>query len=100
MASLEAFWYVALGCGPREGEVLALTWDRVDFINHTIMITHTLQRQKQPDGPSKLVLVPRTKSGKARIVPLPQFVEQALLRHREHQQQERQRAGASWLDMN
>jgi integrase len=96
---LEAFWYVALGCGPREGEALALSWDRVDFAHHTLTITHTLQRQKQPEGPSKLVLAPPKTARSVRIVPMPLFVEQALLRHWEQQQQEIQRAGASWLSM-
>ena len=97
---LEAFWYVALGCGPREGEALALTWDRVDFINHTITITHTLQRQKQSEDRSKLVLAPPKTAHSVRIVPMPLFVEQALTRHWERQQQERNKAGASWLDQN
>jgi integrase len=95
----EAAWYVALGCGFREGEFLALTWDRIDFSSHTIIIAQTLQRQKQLNEPSKLVIVATTKGGRLRITPIPLFVEQALLRHWERQQQERQKAGALWIDM-
>jgi integrase len=95
---LEALWYVALGCGPREGELLGLTWSRVDFTNHTITIAQTLQRQKQAEGPSKLVIVPTTKGGRIRIIPMPLFVEQALTRHWERQQQERQKSGKAWQD--
>jgi len=75
-------------------------WDRIDFVNHTITITHTLQRQKQPEGRSKLVLAPPKTARGVRIVPMPLFVEQALARHWERQQQEREKAGASWIDNN
>jgi Phage integrase family len=61
-------------------------------------IAHTLQRQKQAEGPSKLVLAPPKTARSVRIVPMPLFVEQALARHLERQQQERQKAGASWID--
>lgn len=77
---LEALWYVALGCRPREGEFLGLTWNRVDFVNHTITIAQTLQRQKQADGKNKTVIVPTTKGGRIRVIPMPLFVEQALTR--------------------
>jgi integrase len=95
---LEALWNVLLGCGPREGEALALEWERIDFANHTLTITKTLQRQKGADGKSRLVLVPPKTPRSIRVVPLPLFVEQALLRHHERQQQERAEARGAWHD--
>jgi len=41
---LEAFFKIALSTGMRKGELLALTWDKVDFEKNTISISKTASR--------------------------------------------------------
>jgi integrase len=94
---LEALWYVALGCGLREGELLGLTWEHINFQSHALTVAQALQRQKQPEGKSKLVIV-TTKGDRVRVLPLPLFVEHALARHWERQQKEREDAGKGWIE--
>jgi integrase len=45
---LGPLWHVAIASGARLGELLALTWDRVDFDRGSIRITRTMTRT-EPD---------------------------------------------------
>jgi len=62
---------VALGTGARRGELLSLTWDQVNFKGKAIHLT-------------------KTKSGKARTIPMNQTVYETLARLRE-------RATSEWV---
>lgn len=76
---LEARWVIALTLGLRQGEVLGLGWQHVDFANRVLHVERALQRQ--PDGSLALV---RTKTDRSnRIIPMPASVLGALARRRE-----------------
>jgi integrase len=80
---LEALYLVALGVGLRQGEILGLRWSDVDLEAGTLTVRHALARI---DG--RLVLVEPKSATSRRVVPLPAFVRDALLAHRDRQAQE------------
>ena len=47
---LELLYTITLFTGLREGEALGLTWDRVDFMRGTILISKQLQKEKKAGG--------------------------------------------------
>lgn len=90
----EDIFIVTLFTGMREGEVLGLTWDCVDFANGTILINKQIQLH-QEKGIAAYTLV-STKNGKSRIVAAAPSV-MAQLKHRKTVQAEKQLfAGALW----
>ncbi|WAU85027.1 site-specific integrase [Streptomyces sp. Qhu-G9] len=66
---------VAGGCGMRQGEVLGLTVDDVDFVEGVVHIV----RQVKLISTKQVFALP--KGGKARTVPLPESVARALEAH-------------------
>lgn len=90
---LEALYTVALGLGLREGEVLGLRWRDISLEQHTLRVAQTVQRIK-----GGLALEPPKTERSARLLPLPLFVERALMRHAERQELERRVAGEAWKD--
>lgn len=87
-----ARWELALTLGPRPGEVLGLEWSHIDFSERSITIAQQIQTI---DG--SLTLVPFTKSdSSSRKIPMPDFIAQLLIKHREEQLYERGNAGDSW----
>lgn len=91
----EDLFTVTLFTGMREGEVLGLQWDCVDFKTGTILIDKQLQREKKRN--SKYILAP-TKNGKGRtIAPAPR-VMQILRVYRAKQAAQRLKAGELWED--
>ncbi|WP_264843755.1 tyrosine-type recombinase/integrase [Caldinitratiruptor microaerophilus] len=69
---------VAMGTGLRRGEVLGLTWRRIDFEAGVIQV----REQLQYDADNKLRLVPLKTRSSVRDVPMPADVAAALRRHR------------------
>jgi len=62
--------------GARIGEICALKWEDIDFINNTISIKRTVQRIKYENSEFKtklIVDIPKTKSS-IRIIPIPSFI--------------------------
>jgi integrase len=80
---LEALYVVALHCGLRQGELLALRWEDVDLEARTLRISRTLSRTK--DGPT--FTAPKTARSR-RTVRLTIGAMEALKRHSERQAQE------------
>ena len=66
---------ICLYTGIRLGELLALTWDDIDFSTGLMSINKTAYRIKQNGAPQIVVDQPKTKNSK-RIIPLPkQLIE-------------------------
>ena len=63
----EYLFQIALYTGMREGELLGLTWDCVDFAHGTILVKQQLQREHKTGGEYHLL---PTKNGKKRVVPM------------------------------
>ena len=90
---LELLYTVTMFTGMREGEALGLTWDRVDFMRGTILISRQLQKEKKAGGQFRLVSLKNDKP--RRIMPAPWVMQ--LLRDRKLQQYEhKEKAGAAW----
>ena len=89
----ELLFTFTLFSGLREGEALGLTWDRVDFMRGTILISKQLQKEKKAGGEFRLVSLKNDKP--RRITPAPWVMQ--LLRDRKLQQYEhKKKAGAAW----
>lgn len=91
----EALFTVTLNLGLRFGEVLGLRWEdiKIDMAGDGSTLTIRNQLQKI-DGTFRFA-PPKSRSGR-RTIPLPRFIVQALLCHRERQDIERQLAGEDW----
>lgn len=89
----ETLYTVTLFTGMREGEVLGLTWDCVDFDTGTIFVKQQLQREKKAGG--QYLLVPLKNDRPRTITPAP-WVMEILHKHKQHQAAAQLRAGRIW----
>ena len=89
----EAVYVTTLFSGMREGEVLGLTWDCIDFKGGTITIKQQLQKVRATGG--EYILAP-TKNGKTRIIAPANYVMQILTNQRKTQYEQRLKAGPAW----
>jgi integrase len=88
-----ALFVVSLALGLRQGEVLGLQWQDIDFEHHTLTVRHQQQRFE-----GKLQLVePKTASSRRTLV-MPPLVVDALREHGSRQLTERTTAAATWTD--
>ena len=90
---LEALFSVALSLGLRQGEILGLRWQDVDFEGKRLLIRFQLQRVE-----GRLQLVEPKTPKSVRTLMLPQLAVSALAQHRARQEQERQLAGTGWVE--
>lgn len=90
---MEDLFTITLFTGMREGEVLGLTWDNVDFDRGTIFINKQLQREKKKGG---LYIFASLKNDKARTITPAPWVMQLLRAHRGRQNEQRLGAGKLW----
>lgn len=91
----ETLFAVTLFTGLREGEVMGLLWDCVDFDRGTILIDKQLQREKQKNG--RYIFAP-LKNDKARTVTPAPFVMRLLHSHRVRQAEQRLKHADVWED--
>jgi integrase len=91
---LEALFTVAVALGLRQGEILGLRWEDIDFDRGLLAVRYQMQRI---DGKPCFV-EPKTKRSR-RTVKLPAVAVSALHAHREIQAQERALADDRWNDM-
>ena len=90
---LEALVSVALSCGMRQGEILALLWADVTLDEGQIRVRHTLERSQ---GYWQLV---ETKSDESRrTIRLPIQLVDILKAHRRRQLEQRLAAGSHWTE--
>ena len=80
--------------GMREGEVLGLSWNQVDFQRKRITVSQQLQREKRRGG--KYYIAPTTKSSKPRTIEPPPLAFDYLQAERVKQMERRLAAGAAW----
>jgi integrase len=94
---LEALYVLAVHCGLREGELLALRWEDVDLEadRPAVLVRRTLTRGEEGRG---WVVGASTKSGKGRRVRLTQHAASTLKDHRKRQLEERMRLAGLWQD--
>lgn len=90
---LEALYAVAIACGLRQGEALALMWERVNLDDGTLAVAKTLIRV---DG--KLQLGEPKTARSRRTIMLPRVAIDALRAQRVRQLEERLLAGSRWAD--
>lgn len=95
----EIVYYTSLFTGMREGEVLGLTRDCIDFKNNTINVDKQLKRDTKFKG-SKYILA-TTKGSKERIIQAASSVMMMLSNQKLIQEKMRKNAGSAWNnDMN
>ena len=88
---LESLFILAITTGPRQGELLGLTWDNVDLETGEINIRQALQKiEGQPT-----LVEPKTSRSK-RTVALTDIAVGSLRRHHVAQIKERMYLGAAW----
>jgi integrase len=64
--------------GLRKGEVLALTWEDIDFVNRRVTVNKQVQ---YIPGKGLIIKAPKTESA-TRNLPMPQVAYDALIEHR------------------
>ena len=84
---------VTLFTGLREGEVLGLTWECVDFDGKHITVRQQLQKRRGTNGQYELA---STKNGKVRVLTPADYVLDVLRLQRAKQNQERLLLGSEW----
>ena len=89
----EILYQVTLFTGMRQGEVLGLTWDCVDFEHQTIFVNKQLQKTQKVGG--TYTLVP-TKTGRSRMITVAPSVMALLKKQRSQQAQMQLLAGQDW----
>lgn len=89
---LEALYILALTSGMRQGELLGLKWDDIDFHRRRLKVQRTIARV-----PHKGFVVSETKTARSRRnIPLTVRAVEALKRHRLRQHESRLAAGLAW----
>ena len=81
-----------LFCGLREGEALGLSYDTIDFDNHTIRIVQQLQKNRL----TKRYEIVTPKNGKSRLLCVSDFVISLLREQQQEQETMQKRAGKGW----
>lgn len=89
----ELIYFVTVFTGLRQGEVLGLTWDGVDFEHHALYINKQLQKTDKVGG--EYVLVP-TKNSRSRVVTVAASVMQILKEEKRLQEHRKEVADAAW----
>lgn len=89
----EILYKVALFTGMREGELLGLMWDCVDFDKGTITIKRQLKRQQQKGGQ---YYITTPKNGKGRTITPAPLVMKLLHTQKARQAEQRLKIGALW----
>lgn len=90
----EIVYFLTLFAGLRQGEVLGLTWDCVDFENNIILIDKQLKRSSHHKGAH--YHLDRTKNGRERYIGVAPAVIDMLRRQMIWQQECTKKAGSAW----
>lgn len=90
----EALYVLAFSSGAREGELLGLRWQDIDFPGHTIQIRQAVQ---ETDDDRFILAEPKTAYAR-RTIALPEAAMQALAEHWKRQIIESERLGERWAN--
>jgi integrase len=93
---LEALYVLAITCGLRQGELLGLGWDDVNFEMETMWVRRQLQRMRDGSG---LAFLPLKNPDGRREVALGPMALEALRKHRVRQAEEKLMLGPLYEDM-
>ena len=91
----KVLFHLAVFGGFRRGELIALTWDDIDFQNHTVTVCKASARTKG----GIITKAPKTFSSN-RTVTLPASTMGLIRRHKEEQQRYRLSLGTYWKGCN
>ena len=92
---LKVLFTLAIYSGLRKGEILALTWDDVDFENNTVAVTKAAAVVKG----EQIVKVPKTRNSYW-IISIPQSITQQLQALKLEQTRHRLKVGSNWQGEN
>lgn len=93
----EYLFKITLFTGLREGEVLGLTWDCIDFERSTLIVKQQVRREHFKGG--KVYFSP-PKNNKSRVLTLPRSVLELFRLQKEEQDSMRRMAGDAWTKSN
>lgn len=101
---LKALYLLALGTGLRQGELLALKWDDINFTTEEVTVNKSIRQvniiSREGTKEYKTILQsPKSKTSN-RIVPIPNSLIPILKQHNKNQKQEKLKAGSSYIDNN
>lgn len=88
-------WYIAGFTGMRQGEILGLKWDSVDFDNKKIYVKRALKRD---DG--KYIIADLKNNASYRSISISDSDVRELKQHKKKQNEEKMRAGSGYNDEN
>ncbi|MDP9350038.1 MAG: site-specific integrase, partial [Chloroflexota bacterium] len=88
----EALLMLAIATGMRQGELLGLKWEDIDFEMGTLRVQRQLAK-------GRVFTEPKTRTAR-RAINLPRTTVAVLQAHRQRQRQERQSVGTDWADQD
>jgi integrase len=91
---LEALLTLAITTGMREGELLALHWQDINFEDCSLQVKRAVSYLK---GYGYVESEPKTAKGR-RMIKLPVFVVDILIRHRAQQEKQRREVSSAWIE--
>lgn len=101
---LECLFLTAINTGLRQGELFALTWDDLDFAANLIEVNKSVKGITEVDengrGTYKLLLQSTKTEKSTRFVPIPLFLKNKLLLHKEFIEQHKNRIANLYEDKN
>jgi integrase len=86
-------YWVTLFAGLRQGEVLGLTWDCIDFARNTILVNKQLQKTEKVGGE---YILTSTKNDRSRVVTVAPSVMAVLKKQKNQQLQMQKLAQEAW----
>jgi integrase len=91
---LEALLTLTITTGMREGKLLALHWQDINFEDCSLQVKRGVSYLK---GYGYVESEPKTAKGR-RMIKLPIFVVDVLIHHKTQQEKQRHEVGSSWID--
>ena len=91
----QVLYTVALFTGMREGEILGLMWNCVNFENNTILVDKQLRRSQEKGGG---YYFSPPKNNKSRTITVAPSVMRLLRLHKQEQAAQRLAVGPGWVD--